>query len=69
MYKKGIDVSRWQGTIDWEKVKADGVEFAMLRAGWYSLTRACRTARGQRTRTANRTQRAMSAARLRRSRA
>ena len=34
MYKKGIDVSRWQGTIDWEKVKADGVEFAMLRAGY-----------------------------------
>lgn len=34
MYKKGIDVSRWQGAIDWEKVKADGVEFAMLRAGY-----------------------------------
>ena len=33
MYKKGIDVSRWQGTIDWEKVKADGVEFAMVRIG------------------------------------
>lgn len=34
MYKKGIDVSRWQGTIDWEKVKAAGIEFAMLRAGY-----------------------------------
>lgn len=28
---KGIDVSRYQGTIDWEKVKADGVKFAMLK--------------------------------------
>lgn len=32
--KKGIDVSKWQGDIDWAKVKADGVEFAMLRAGY-----------------------------------
>lgn len=31
---KGIDVSKWQGVIDWEKVKADGVEFAILRAGY-----------------------------------
>ncbi len=30
----GIDVSRWQGEIDWEAVKADGVHFAMLRAGY-----------------------------------
>ena len=33
-YRKGIDVSKWQGAIDWEKVKANGVEFAMLRAGY-----------------------------------
>lgn len=33
-YKKGIDVSQWQGTIDWGKVKAAGIEFAMIRAGW-----------------------------------
>ena len=33
-YRKGIDVSKWQGAIDWEAVKADGVEFAMLRAGY-----------------------------------
>ena len=33
-YKKGIDVSQWQGTIDWDKVKAAGIEFAMIRAGW-----------------------------------
>ena len=29
----GIDVSRWQGDIDYEKVKADGVEFVMMRIG------------------------------------
>ena len=33
-YKKGIDVSQWQGTIDWTKVKAAGIEFAMIRAGY-----------------------------------
>lgn len=31
---KGIDVSRYQGEIDWKKVKASGVQFAMLRAGY-----------------------------------
>lgn len=29
----GIDVSFWQGDIDWPKVKQAGVEFAMIRAG------------------------------------
>ena len=29
----GIDVSTFQGEIDWAQVKAAGVEFAMLRAG------------------------------------
>lgn len=33
---KGPDVSRWQGTIDWKKAKADGVEFAIIRLGWGS---------------------------------
>ena len=28
---KGIDVSTFQGDIDWEKVAADGVEFAFIR--------------------------------------
>lgn len=32
--KYGIDVSKWQGQIDWEQVKASGIEFAMLRAGY-----------------------------------
>lgn len=30
----GIDVSEHQGKIDWEKVKAAGIQFAMLRAGF-----------------------------------
>ena len=30
---KGIDVSKWQGTIDWAKVAGDGVKFAMIRLG------------------------------------
>lgn len=30
---KGIDVSVWQGNIDWEKVKDSGVEFVMIRVG------------------------------------
>lgn len=30
---KGIDVSAWQGTIDWAKVKNDGVEAVILKAG------------------------------------
>lgn len=29
----GIDVSRYQGDIDWKKVKAAGVEFVMVRLG------------------------------------
>lgn len=34
MSKKGIDVSEFQGKIDWEKVKNDGIEFAILRCGY-----------------------------------
>ena len=34
---KGIDVSGWQGNINWEKVKASGVEFAMIRIGTRKL--------------------------------
>lgn len=30
----GIDVSRWQGTINWQKVKAAGIDFVMIRAGY-----------------------------------
>ena len=31
---KGIDVSEYQGNIDWAKVKEDGVAFAIIRAGF-----------------------------------
>lgn len=33
---KGIDVSRWQGEVDWTRVKNSGINFVMLRAtyGW-----------------------------------
>lgn len=36
MQAKGIDVSTWQGIINWAKAKASGVDFAMVRAsyGW-----------------------------------
>ncbi len=30
----GIDVSHHQGEIDWEKVKAAGIDFAIIRCGW-----------------------------------
>ena len=33
MEKKGIDVSHWQGDIDWNAVKGSGVEFAIIKAG------------------------------------
>ena len=34
MATKIIDVSTWQGNIDWSKVKADGVKGAIIRAGF-----------------------------------
>lgn len=34
MQRKGIDVSKWQGRIDWPKVKAAGIEFAMVRTSY-----------------------------------
>ena len=30
----GIDVSRYQGTINWDQVAASGVQFAMIRVGF-----------------------------------
>ena len=30
---KGIDVSEFQGNVDWTKVKNDGVKFALLKLG------------------------------------
>lgn len=34
----GIDVARFQGTIDWEQAARDGVDFAMVRVGYRSMT-------------------------------
>jgi GH25 family lysozyme M1 (1,4-beta-N-acetylmuramidase) len=31
---KGIDVSKWQGDIDWAKVKAAGIQFAIIRTSF-----------------------------------
>lgn len=32
----GIDVSHWQGAIDWQQVADAGCEFVIIRAGWSS---------------------------------
>lgn len=34
----GIDVSKWNGEIDWDRVKNAGVEFAIVRAGYRGST-------------------------------
>ena len=34
--KKGIDVSKYQGEVDWEKAQAAGIDFAMIRCGFGS---------------------------------
>lgn len=34
MEVKGIDVSGWQGEIDFEKVKANGIGFVIIKAGY-----------------------------------
>lgn len=33
----GIDVAKYQGTIDWKQVAAAGIEFAMVRVGYRTL--------------------------------
>ena len=35
---KGIDVSEWQGEIDWQQVKDSGVEFVIIRVGGRGTT-------------------------------
>ena len=32
--QNGIDVSKWQGKIDWQKVKEAGIDFAIIRIGY-----------------------------------
>lgn len=34
---KGIDVSSWQGDIDWDKVKDSGIDYVMIRCGFRNL--------------------------------
>lgn len=34
MSYNGIDVSTWQGNIDWKKVESSGIDFAMIRASY-----------------------------------
>lgn len=34
----GIDVSSWNGEIDWEEVRASGIEFAIIRCGYRGYT-------------------------------
>lgn len=36
--KAGIDVSFYQGEIDWQAVAADGVDFALIRLGYRGYT-------------------------------
>ena len=33
MQIKGIDISHWNGKIDFEKVKASGIDFVIIKAG------------------------------------
>ncbi|MBQ8659633.1 MAG: glycoside hydrolase family 25 protein [Bacilli bacterium] len=35
---KGIDISSWQGEIDFDKVKNDGIDFVMIRCGFRSTS-------------------------------
>lgn len=30
----GVDISAWQEKVDWKKIKNDGIDFAILRAGY-----------------------------------
>lgn len=34
MNMRGIDISKHNGAVNWAQVKADGVQFAILRAGY-----------------------------------
>ena len=36
----GIDVSSWQGSIDWNKVKSSGIDAAMIRIGYGSKNKS-----------------------------
>lgn len=39
--KFGVDISKWQGSVDMEALKAEGVEFVIIRAGYSSANSEC----------------------------
>ena len=36
--EKGIDVSKWNGTINWQSVKDSGIDYVIIRAGYGTST-------------------------------
>ena len=34
MALKGIDISQWQQSVDWNKIKNDGIQFCIFRQGY-----------------------------------
>ena len=36
--QKGIDVSKWNGSIDWNAVKSNGIDYVIIRAGFGTST-------------------------------
>ena len=36
--ERGIDVSKWNGDINWNKVKASGIDYVIIRAGYGTST-------------------------------
>ena len=36
--REGVDVSYYQGAVDWQKVKGDGIDFALIRLGFRGYT-------------------------------
>ena len=36
--QKGIDVSKWNGDINWNKVKSSGIDYVIIRAGYGTST-------------------------------
>lgn len=41
MGKQGIDISKWQGNVDFNKVKADGIQFCIFREGYRQAIDGC----------------------------
>jgi hypothetical protein len=39
---QGIDVSKWQGKMDWRRAAGAGVQFAMIRAGSFAVRKSIR---------------------------